>query len=583
MSTVKTGQEKKVALSGNEAIARGAYEYGVHLAASYPGTPATEILENVGNYPEIKAEWSPNEKVAYEVAFGASLGGGRTMVSMKHVGLNVAADPFMTSVYTGVNGGLVVVVADDPGQHSSQNEQDTRLFAHFGKCPCLEPSDSQEARDFVGIALDMSENYDIPVIIRLTTRVCHSKSPVTLGERKEVPLKPYNGNFLKYNMVPSSSRLRRVDLEKRLARLRDFSNDFEYNRIDKRSDKMGIIASSVAYQYAREAFPDASTLKISMSYPVPDKKILEFARTVEKIYVVEEVEPYIEEQAKLLGVEVIGKGVVPRIGELSVEIVKRSISGGEPAKTDWKIPARPPVLCPGCSHRGFFTVLSKMKDVVPLGDIGCYALGGYPPLNKMDTCMCMGASVGQNIGFSVVQEGSNAKQPAVGVLGDSTFLHSGITSLIDAVYRDADVNICILDNETTAMTGHQEHPATGRNLRREPSTQVDLEGLCRSIGVEHVRVVDPNDMEATRKALEEELAFKGPSVLIFRAPCVVRYRDAVKTPLKVDENRCIACGLCFKVGCPAITPDKDGKAVIDQLLCAGCGICAQVCRKDAIS
>ncbi len=566
----------KEILSGNEAIARGAYEAGVVFASAYPGTPSTEILENISKYPDIYSEWSPNEKVAYEVAYGASLAGGRSLVTMKHVGVNVAADPMMTSAYTGINAGMVLVSADDPGMHSSQNEQDNRRFAYFARMPCLEPSDSQEAKDFLKIAYEISEKFDIPVMLRVTTRVCHSKSIVNLDERKEISYKEYQKDIIKYSMLPSSARVRRVDLEKRLAKLRDYSNNSPLNRMEIKNTEIGIITNGISYQHSREVFPDASILKIGMSNPMPDKLIKEFASKVKKIYVVEELDPYMEEQIRIMGIDVIGKEAIPSIGELSPDIIKNSILSKKVNYEIPRIPLRPPILCPGCPHRGFFTVASKMKLTV-LGDIGCYTLGAYEPLNAVDTCLCMGASIGQAIGFAKAYRGEN-KDRVVAVIGDSTFVHSGITPLIDAVYNKANIVVCILDNGTTAMTGHQEHPGTGKTIRGEDTMKLDLEKLCLSIGVPYVRVENPLNLKNTEKALKEALEFNGPSVLIFRSPCVVKDKTIVREPLKVIPDLCAACGACFNIGCPAITKDKDGKAVIDPLLCTGCEVCVQVCK-----
>jgi len=570
----------KEVLTGNEAIARGAYEAGLAFASAYPGTPSTEILENISKYKEIYAEWSPNEKVAYEVAYGAALAGGRALAAMKHVGVNVAADPLMTSAYTGINAGMILVSADDPSMHSSQNEQDNRRFAFFAKIPCLEPSDSQEAKDFTKLALEISEQFDTPVMLRVTTRVCHSKSIVTLEDRKEATYKEYKRDFVKYCMLPTSARVRRVELEKRLEKLREYSNNTPINRIEMSKTDMGIITSGISYQHSKEAFPEASILKIGMSNPMPDKLIREFAKKVKKLYVVEELEPYMEEFIKMMGIEVIGKEVIPNIGELTSDIVRNAILGKKVKYEVPEIPARPPILCPGCSHRGFFTVANKLRLIV-LGDIGCYTLGAYEPLNAIETCLCMGASVSQAVGFAKAYKGEK-KGKVVAAIGDSTFIHSGITPLIDAVYNKANVVICILDNGTTAMTGHQEHPGTGKTLKGEDTVRLDLVKLCESIGVPHVRVANPNNLKETETVLKEELAFDGPSVIVFRAPCVVRDRSTWKKPLKVIADKCPACGLCFKIGCPAITKDKDGKAVIDPILCIGCDICAQVCRMDAI-
>jgi indolepyruvate ferredoxin oxidoreductase alpha subunit len=569
----------KEVLTGNEAIARGAYEYGLSFASAYPGTPSTEILENIAKYKDIYAEWSPNEKVAFEVAYGASLAGGRSLAAMKHVGVNVAADPLMTSAYTGIGAGFILISADDPSMHSSQNEQDNRRFAFFAKIPCLEPADSQEAKDFVGEAFAISEKFDTPVMLRVTTRICHSKSIVELGERQDRPYKEYKRDFVKFCMLPTSARARRIVLEDRLLSLKEFSNTCSLNRIEMRGTEMGIITAAISYQHSRDAFPEASTLKIGLSNPLPDRLIREFASKVRKLYVVEELEPYMEDQIRAMGIEVIGKEVIPNIGELSADLIRNSVEGKKSKLKIPEIPARPPILCPGCSHRGFFTVANKLR-LIQLSDIGCYTLGAYEPLNAVETCLCMGASIGKAVGFAKAYKGEKQNK-IVAVIGDSTFVHSGITGLIDAVYNKANVVICILDNGTTAMTGHQEHPCTGHTLMGEETYQLDLVKLCQVIGA-HVQVADPNDLKATEKVLKEELAYNGPSVIVFRAPCVIRDRSAQKKPLKVIPDKCPSCGLCFKIGCPAIIKDKDGKAVIDQILCVGCDICAQVCRMDAI-
>lgn len=571
----------KVLISGNEAIAKGAYECGVVFASAYPGTPSTEIIENIAQYKEIYSEWSPNEKVAYEVAYGASLAGGRALVVMKHVGLNVASDPLMTSAYTGINAGLVIVSADDPGQHSSQNEQDNRRFAFFAKIPCIEPTDSQEAKDFLNDAFEISEQFDIPVLFRITTRISHSKSPVILGTRKEIPIKEYKSDPKKYCMIPAFSRPRRIDLEKRIEKLKEFSNNFKHNKVEMRSPKIGIITSGISYQYVKEVFNDASILKIVMSNPIPDKLIQEFSKSVEKLYVIEELEPYIEEHVKMMGIPVIGKTLIPSIGELNPDIIRSSITGEKIQTKIPEIPNRPPILCPGCPHRGFFVVVKKMR-LIPLGDIGCYTLSCLPPLNSHDTCLCMGASIGQAIGFSKVYKDSS-KNKILGILGDSTFVHSGITPLIDALYNKANIVICILDNGTTAMTGHQENPTTGKTIHGENTNKLDLEKLCQTLGVTDVQVVNPIDLKQTEEALKKSLNFIGTSVIIFRSPCIIKFRSTWKEPLKVEKEKCIKCGACIRVGCPAITKDIEGKSEINNLLCIGCTVCSQVCKQGAIS
>ncbi len=566
-------------LSGNEAIARGAYEYGVHFAIAYPGTPSTEILENIARYKEIKAEWSINEKVAYESAWGASLTGARVLTAMKHVGLNVAADPFMTSAYTGINGGFVLVSADDPGMWSSQNEQDNRNYAKFAKVPMLEPSDSQEAKDFVGEALHISEEFDIPVLLRISTRISHSKGIVKTGERKELPIKGYEKNMKKYVILPVNARVRRVDLKRRIERLRKFSDKFEYTKFEWGKQDIGIITAGTSYQYAKEALPEASFLKISMTYPLPEEKIKEFASKVKRLIVVEELDPFMEEQIKVMGIRVEGKNLIPEIGELSTKIVRESLSKTENRKLITNnrvdIPKRPPVLCPGCPHRAVFYILHKLKVPVT-GDIGCYTLGAIPPLNAIDTCLCMGASISGASGLSKMAK----DKKIVGVIGDSTFIHSGITGLIDCVYNKRDVTICILDNRITAMTGHQVNPGTGVTLNGEQTHTLDIEALCRTIGVSHTRVVDALDIKEIRRAFKEELEFKGVSVIIARGYCIVYERKYIKSPFKVVPEKCNGCGACFDLGCPAIEK-HDKKAVINEVLCVGCGLCLQVCKFDA--
>ncbi len=566
-------------LSGNEAIARGAYEYGVHFAIAYPGTPSTEILENIARYKEIKAEWSINEKVAYESAWGASLAGARVLTAMKHVGLNVAADPFMTSAYTGINGGFVLVSADDPGMWSSQNEQDNRNYAKFAKVPMLEPSDSQEAKDFVGEALYISEEFDIPVLLRISTRISHSKGIVEIGDRKEFSVKGYEKNMKKYVILPVNARVRRVDLKRRIERLRKFSDKFEYTKFEWGKQDIGIITAGTSYQYAKEALPEASFLKISMTYPLPEEKIKEFANKVKRIIVVEELDPFMEEQIKVMGIRVEGKNLIPEIGELSTKIVRENLSKTENRKpitnNQVDIPKRPPVLCPGCPHRAVFYVLNKLKVPVT-GDIGCYTLGAIPPLNAIDTCLCMGASISGASGLSEMAK----DKKFVGVIGDSTFIHSGITGLIDCVYNKRDVTICILDNRITAMTGHQVNPGTGVTLKGEQTHTLDIEALCQTIGVSHTRVVDALDIKEIRRAFKEELDFKGVSVIIARGYCIVYERKYIKPPFRIVPEKCNECGACFSLGCPAIEK-HEGKAVINEVLCVGCGLCLQVCKFDA--
>lgn len=574
----------KKLLTGNEAIARGAFEAGVTVAAAYPGTPSTEILENIAGYPEIYAEWSPNEKVALEVGIGASIAGARVLVAMKHVGVNVAADPLLTLAYTGVNGGLVLVSADDPGMHSSQNEQDNRYYAKFAQIPLLEPSDSQEAKEMLIEAYRLSEQFDTPVLFRTTTRVAHSQSLVELGEREEVPLKEYVKNAQKYVMLPAHGRMRHPIVEERREKLTLYNETSAFNRIERGSSKIGIITSGIAYQYVKEAVPEASVLKLGMTYPLPKKLISSFVDSVETCYVVEELEPFLEEQLKAWGLKVIGKELFPRVGELSSELVAAKLSQGQSqhevaASSAAPIPVRPPVLCPGCPHRGVYYVINKLRLKVA-GDIGCYTLGATPPLSSMDTCICMGASISGALGMEKAR-GKEFARGLVAVIGDSTFMHSGMTGLVDVVYNGGTTTTLILDNSTTAMTGHQDHPGTGMTLGKKQFKQIDLEQLVRALGVERVQVVDPYDLKAVEEALKTEVAIEEPSVIIFKRPCVLLKGHAPEGCVTVDQEKCKACGMCRKLGCPALV-FKGDKPAVNATLCNGCGLCIQVCRFGAI-
>ena len=575
---------KKAVLSGNEAIARGFYEAGGVFAAAYPGTPSTEILENIGKYREIQAQWAPNEKVALEVVGGASLGGVRTLAAMKHVGLNVAADPLFSLSYQGVNGGMIIVSADDPSMHSSQNEQDNRWYARAAKIPMLEPSDSQEAKDFTILALEISEEYDTPVLLRTTTRINHSKSVVELGDRKTLQRKPYSKNMTKNVLLPSNAKKKHVLVEQRLEKLAQYGEKCKCNRIEMGDRSLGIITSGISYQYAKEVFPEASILKLGLTNPLPKKLIRDFAKKVEKLYVIEELDPFLEEQIAAMGIKVEGKSHLPLIGELNQGVVGDAFSGKsaveESVLKDIQIPPRPPVLCPGCSHRGVFYAFKKLKLTVT-GDIGCYTLGALPPLESMDTCLCMGASVGYAQGLGKTT-GDDLAGKVIGVIGDSTFFHSGITSLIDIVYNQSNAKICILDNRITAMTGHQEHPGSGLNLRREPAKKVDIEAICRAVGVERVVKINPYDLDETISVIREEMKADGPSVIIADAPCVIRERIKFTESYFVDPEKCTKCGMCDRVGCPAIEKDADGKTKINPLLCIGCDVCLQVCKPGAI-
>jgi indolepyruvate ferredoxin oxidoreductase alpha subunit len=571
---------KKLML-GNAAVARGAYEAGVTVATAYPGTPSTEVTESIAKYDEIYSEWSPNEKVALEVAIGASIAGARAICSMKHVGLNVAADPLFTVSYTGVNGGLVIIVADDPGMHSSQNEQDSRLYARAAMVPMLEPSDSQECRDFVREAFNISEKFDCPVIIRLTTRIAHSQSIVELDEKIQCRLKDYRKDFQKYVMMPAMARKRHIEVEKRMALLRGFSDNSPLNTIEWGTSDIGVIASGIAYQYAKEALDDASFLKIGMVYPLPEKLIREFAKKVKKLYVVEELEPFIENQIKKMGIKVSGKDLLPQTGELSAQIIRERIAGKkmkEKTEIHDKVPLRPPVMCPGCPHRGMFYVLKKLKLTVN-GDIGCYTLGALPPSEAMDTCICMGASVGMAHGMEKARGKEFAKK-TVAVIGDSTFIHSGITGLIDIVYNKGMSTVIILDNSITGMTGHQHNPATGFTIKGEPTKQVDLVKLCNAVGVERVRVADPFDIDGFEKIVKEEIQVEEPSVIISQRPCALLKHVKFEGPLRINKEKCKKCKLCLYIGCPAIV-DKGNYVEINEALCVGCKLCTKVCRFDA--
>ena len=572
---------KKLML-GNEAAARGAFEAGVTVAAAYPGTPSTEITENLAKYDEIYSEWSPNEKVALEVAIGASIAGARAICSMKHVGLNVAADPLFTVSYTGVNGGLVIMVADDPEMHSSQNEQDTRLYACSSKTPLLEPSDSQECKDFVKEAFEISEKFDCPVIVRLTTRIAHSQSVVELGNKSEFKVKEYKKDYNKYVMMPAMARKRHVEVEKRMAALREFSDASSLNVIEWGSRDVGIITGGIAYQYAREAFGDVSYLKIGMVYPLPEKIIAEFAKKVKTLYIIEELEPFIENQVTKMGIKAIGKKLLSVMGEYSASLLKEKVLGqtvyqGKAAEEP--VPVRPPVMCPGCPHRGMFHVLKKLKLNV-CGDIGCYTLGALAPTESMDTCVCMGASIGMAHGMEKAQ-GKEFGKKTVAILGDSTFIHSGITGLIDIVYNKGNTTVLILDNSITGMTGHQHNPTTGFTIKGEPAKQVDLFKLAKAVGIERVRFADPFDVKEFEKIVREEVNAEEPSVIISQRPCVLLKNIKYQGAQRVDLQKCKKCKRCLSVGCPAIV-DKGEYVEINEAICVGCRLCTKVCNFDAI-
>ncbi len=572
----------KQLMLGNQAVARGLYEAGCRVASSYPGTPSTEITEQVSLYEEVYAEWAPNEKVAMEVALGASIGGARSFCAMKHVGLNVAADPLFTAAYTGVNAGMVICVADDQGMHSSQNEQDSRHYAVSAKVPMVEPADSQECIDFVKAAYEISEQFDTPVILRTCTRVAHSQSIVETGERTELPLRLYTKDPKKYVMMPANAVGRHVFVEERMQKLAEFAETSGLNRVEMGDPKIGIVTAGICYQYVKEAFPQASVLKLGMVHPMPVRMIQEFAKQVEMLYVVEELDPVIETHCRVNGIRVDGgKNLFGLLGELSQRKVAQALGKEcpEPVLFGEQVPVRPPVLCPGCPHRGLFYVLSKLKVMVS-GDIGCYTLGALPPLGALDTTICMGASISGLHGFNQARGGDSA-QKSVAVIGDSTFIHSGITGLIDITYNRGHSTVLVLDNSITGMTGHQQNPTTGLTLKNQPAPQVSIEKICGAAGVKRVRVVDPNELAALEAILKEELTAEEPSVIITRRPCALLKQVKHNPPLRVDPERCKSCKMCMKIGCPAIHM-ADGKAVIDDTLCVGCDLCQRMCSFGAI-
>ena len=591
----------KELMSGNEAIARGAYEYGVTFASAYPGTPSTEITEEFSKYEGVYAEWSPNEKVALEVGIGAAIAGAKAMVVMKHVGVNVAADPLFTVSYTGTNGGLVIITADDPSLHSSQNEQDNRNYARFAKIPMLEPADSQEAKEYIKLAFQISEQFDTPVFLRSTTRVSHSKAVVELEDpvpREDKTAIQHNRD--KYVMVPAKARARRVLVEKRMEKLREFGETFPENRIELNDLNVGIITSGMCYNYAKDAFPQYSYLKLGMVHPLPVNLIREFASKVKKIYVVEELDPFLEEQIRAMGIEVTGKKLFPYTGEFDPGLVENTITGNSPntlLNLPVSVPPRPPNLCPGCPHRGLFYVLGKLGAFIS-GDIGCYTLSFMKPLEGLDSCICMGASIGMAHGMSHALK-DKGKGKVIGVIGDSTFIHSGITALLNAAYNQSNVVIVIGDNRTTAMTGMQDHPATGVTLQGKKTKELDFPALASALGIESVRVIDPFNLDETRTVMKEELAKDGPSLVISRGPCaLLQSKRAEKIiPLRIDPDKCTGCKLCLRLGCPAIswkkledlemniekkTKKQEGIAIIDSSLCNGCSLCDQLCNFEAI-
>ena len=573
----------KKLLLGNEAVARGLYEAGCGFVSSYPGTPSTEITEAAAKYDEIYAEWAPNEKVAMEAAFGASLSGTRSFCGMKHVGLNVAADPLFTLSYTGVNAGMIIAVADDAGMHSSQNEQDSRHYAIAAKLPMFEPSDSAEALEFTKLAYEISEEYDTPVLMKMCTRVAHSQSAVELGERAEIGRKPYEKNVMKWVMMPGMAKKRHPVVEERTRKLVAFAETSPVNRVEDGSDhSMGIITSSTSYQYVKEVCGDRfPVLKLGIINPLPEQKIREFAGSVEKLVVVEELDAVIETHCRTLGLEVTGKEIFPLLDEFSQNLVaeKLGLPKHEGKKVEEALPARPPVMCAGCPHRGLFFTLKKLNLTV-LGDIGCYTLGAAAPLSAIDTTICMGASVSGIHGFNKASNEENAGK-TVAVIGDSTFMHSGVTGLINIAYNESNSTVIILDNSITGMTGHQQNPTTGYNLKGDPAGKINLEKLCESIGIQSIRVVDPYNLKQCEDAIKEELAKDCASVIISRRPCALLKYVKHPGPIAVDRDKCVGCKSCMRVGCPAISM-KDGKAIIDNTLCTGCRVCTQMCRVNAI-
>lgn len=592
----------KALMSGNESIARGAYEHGVRFASGYPGTPSTEIIEAFAKYPGVYAEWSPNEKVALEVGIGAALAGAKSMVVMKHVGVNVAADPLFTVSYTGTNGALVIVTADDPSLHSSQNEQDNRNYARFAKIPMLEPSDSQEAKRYIKLAFDISERFDTPVFLRTTTRVSHSKSVVHLEELATWEDKTgIKINPSKYVMVPMNARIRRMEVENRLKQLSEFAETFPENRMEIKNREVGIITAGMPYQYAKDVCPDYSFLKLAMVYPLPINLIRKFASKVKHLFVIEELDPFIEEQVKAAGIEIKGKEIFPFTNEFDPGVIEKAMKGKNPVTVslpDVLIPPRPPNLCSGCPHRGLFYVLGKLKAFVA-GDIGCYTLSFMKPLEGLHSCICMGASIGMAHGMSKALK-DKGKGKVVGVIGDSTFIHSGISPLLNMAYNKSDAVIVICDNRTTAMTGMQEHPGTGYTLQGEKTKELDFKNLSSALGIDNIRVIDPYDLNTTRTVLKEELSKSGPSVIISRRSCILFKRHATESmkPLRIISDKCTGCGICIGLGCPSISWEKfegmplknikkksnkqKGIAFIDSNLCSGCTVCQQLCKFGAI-
>ena len=589
----------KKLMTGNEAIARGAYEAGVKYASAYPGTPSTEILENVATYKgDIVAEWAPNEKVALEAVIGGSIAGARTMASMKHVGVNVAADPLFTFAYTGVNGGMVLITADEPGMHSSQNEQDNRNYAKFAKIALFEPSTSQEAKDMLKAAFEVSENYDTPVLFRVTTRLCHSKGIVECSDRKEVGIKEYVKNVQKNLTVPAHARVLRGSVEERMQKLAEFSNKTDLNYYEINDTKIGIVSSGMCHVFAKEVFgDDVSYMKLGFTNPLPIERIKEFASKVDKVYVIEENDPFIEEQMKANGIECFGKNVFPVYGEMTPDVIRESIYGKMNDTIEFNqelVVPRPPGLCAGCPHRGLFYELGKKKNIIITGDIGCYTLGFTEPYDAMDAVICMGASLSAGHGAQkVFNMKEDNKMRVVGVLGDSTFFHTGINSLLDVVYNKGNSISIILDNRITGMTGHQENPGTGYTIQGDTTSEVDIENLVKACGVKQVRTIDPNNLSQVKETLNWAFDLEEPSVIITRWPCVLKkfskqdieeFNNPFTSKCEVNHENCIGCKMCVKTGCPAISIDKEARlANIDKTQCVGCNVCSQVCPKDAIS
>jgi indolepyruvate ferredoxin oxidoreductase alpha subunit len=572
---------KKLML-GNEAIARGAFEAGVTVATAYPGTPSTEVTEFIAKYDEIYSEWSPNEKVALEVAIGSAFAGARSICTMKHVGLNVAADPLFTSSYTGINAGLVIVVADDPGMHSSQNEQDTRLYAKASKIPLLEPADSQECKEYVIKAFEISEKYDTPVIVRLTTRIAHSQSIVTTKDRKDVPLRDYKKDFPKFVMMPAMARKRHVEVIKRNRKIFDELKTLKLNKTLMNDTEIGIITAGVTFQYAREVFPNASFLKLGILFPFDIEACKEFSKKIKKLIIIEELEPYIEEEIQKLNIKFTGKDKLPLNGEYSTNLLREKLLGAKIKHigADEELSIRPPVMCPGCPHRATFYVLKKLKLTVT-GDIGCYTLGALPPNESMDTCVCMGASVSMAHGFEKAR-GKDFGKKTIAVLGDSTFIHSGITGLIDIVYNKGNSNVLILDNRITGMTGHQENPATGKTIKGEETVEVDFIKLANAVGIKKAVIADPFDIRKFEKIVKDAVNSEEPTVIVAKRECALLKNVKFEGIMQINNEKCKYCKLCLKIGCPAIS-DNNGTISINDSLCVGCGLCRRLCSFSAIN